>query len=244
MSWKASRKFWQEACVAEAEGGYRVLLDDRELRTPSKALLILPTRALAEGVAAEWAAQGDKINPATMPLTRAANSAIEKVVPQYDEVAAMLAEYGGSDLLCYRAESPVELIAVQAEAWDPWLDWARRELGAPLLAIQGVIHHPQDAASLARLAEHVRGYAAFELTGLHDLVTLSGSLILGLAVARQALKAEAAWDLSRVDETWQAALWGRDDEAEALAGAKRQDFVQAARLLALLGDDKDDDPLR
>lgn len=237
MSWNTRRRFWEQASAVPLEGGYGVSLDARELRTPSKARLLVPTRALAEAIAQEWAAQGDEIVPQSMPLTRAANSAIEKVTPQFDEVAAMLAEYGGSDLICYRAGSPAELAARQAEAWDPWLDWAAHDLGAPLLAIEGVIHHPQADASLARLAEHVRAYPAFELTGVHELVTLSGSLILGLAVARQALDPDEAWMLSRIDETWQAELWGADEEAEAMAEAKRVDFVQAARLLALLRED-------
>src|SRR5690606_37458663 len=125
--------------------GFEVALDERPLRTPGKQPLILPTSGLAEAVAAEWDEQADVIDPHTMPLTRAANSAIEKVAPQFADVAGMLAEYGGTDLLSYRAEQPVELARRQAEAWDPLVDWAATELRAPLRVTHGVIPIAQDS---------------------------------------------------------------------------------------------------
>jgi chaperone required for assembly of F1-ATPase len=229
------RRFWQDVALRpEAEGGFAVLLDARPLRTPEKRLLCLPTQALAEAVAAEWAGIAGEIRPDELPFTRAANSAIDRVSANLRPVVAALAAYGETDLLCYRAEGPAALQERQSALWDPWLDWSRRALGAPLFAVAGVIHQPQPQASLAALRARVAGHDAFELTGLHDLVTLSGSLVLALAVSAGALGGDAAWSLSRLDETWQAEQWGSDAEAEAAAQLKRAAFLRAERLLHLV----------
>ncbi|MBV2359875.1 ATPase [Thalassococcus sp. CAU 1522] len=230
MSEWAARRFWKTASVAEAEGGHTVLLDGRPVRTPAKAPLIVPTHALAREVAAEWDAQDSLIQPLTMPYTRSANAAIDKVAAQFDEVADMLAAYGDSDLLCYRADHPEELLRRQQQAWDPVLDWADRALNARLVPRTGVIHAPQDQNALKHLRDEVHALDRFALTALHDLVTLSGSLVLALAVLRQALSADDAWQKSRIDETWQAEQWGRDDEAEEAAEVKREAFLHAAKL--------------
>lgn len=217
--WKA-RRFWKAASVRPAGAGWEVVLDDRPLRTPGKQPLVLPTEALARAVAAEWDAQADVIDPNRMPLTRAANSAIEKVTPQFHDVATMLAEYGGTDLLSYRADAPEELARAQAEGWDPLIDWAATELRAPLRITHGVIPVPQDPAALLKLHAEVAALDAFGLTALHDLVTLPGSLVLGLAVIRGRIDAESAHALSRIDEEFQAQRWGRDEEADAAAAAR------------------------
>jgi chaperone required for assembly of F1-ATPase len=227
--WKAKR-FWTRAEVEPHEQGYRVSLDGRGIRTPAKAELYLPTRALAEAVAKEWATQGEIIDPRTMPVTRTANSAIDKVMPQRAAVADMLAEYGGTDLLCYRAETPEELMRRQAEAWDPLLDWAAQALGAPLNVGAGVMHVPQPAASLAALSQRVHGFSPFELASLHDLVAISGSLVIGLAVTERHETPELLWGVSRLDETWQEEQWGEDDEARSAAEIRRADFLHAARV--------------
>jgi len=230
----AVRRFWTAAEVAAAEDGHTVLLDGRPVRTPAKAALILPTRAMAEAAAAEWAAQDREVRPLTMPVTRAANAAIDKVRPQHAEVAALIAAYGESDLLCHRADSPAELVARQARAWDPLLDWAGEALGAPLLPTAGVIPRPQPEASLNALRARVAGLDAFALTALHDLVALSGSLVIGLAAMQDAVRpVERLWDVSRIDETWQQEQWGVDAEAAEAAAAKRRDFLQAHRFLEL-----------
>jgi chaperone required for assembly of F1-ATPase len=233
-AWTAKR-FWTTATVIAAEGGFTVQLDAKAVRTPLKAPLILPTRALAEAVAAEWQAQVGTVNPETMPFTRTANSAIDKVAPQFAEVAAMLAAYGDSDLLCYRAEEPPELVAIQAQHWDPLLGWAATDLGAPLVSVAGVMHIDQPADSLTGLRRLVDGLTPFQLAAFHDLVAISGSLILALAVIRHRVTAEAAWGLSRVDEDWQISLWGEDEEAADLAASKRAAFVQADRFYGLCG---------
>lgn len=227
--WKA-RRFWKASSVRPSEGGFEVALDDRPLRTPGKLPLLLPTTALAQAVAQEWDAQADVIDPNTMPLTRAANSAVEKVAPQFAEVADMLAEYGGTDLLSYRADQPAELARRQAEAWDPLVDWAATELRAPLRITHGVIPIRQDAQALSRLRQHLLELDIFGLTALHDLVTLPGSLILGLAVIRGRIEAETAFRISRIDEDFQAERWGQDDEAQTAAESRRTAMLVAERL--------------
>ena len=229
----APKRFWTQAEVVARGGGWAVDLDGRPVKTPYKTPLILPTRGLAEAVAAEWQAQTDRIDPTTMPATRAANSAIDKVTPQKAAVAAMLASYGENDLLCYRAEAPSDLVARQAEAWDPWLEWAAQALDAPLRVTRGIMPIAQPSASLARLRAEVDTLDAWEITGFHDLVQLTGSLVLGLAVARGKLDADAAWSISRVDERFQSEQWGEDEEAAEVAAIKGQAMRDGARFLAL-----------
>lgn len=230
--WKA-RRFWTAATIRDVEGGWEVALDDRPLRTPGKHPLILPTSALAQAVAAEWQAQEDVIDPHAMPLTRAANSAIEKVGPQFAAVADMLGEYGETDLLSYRADQPESLVRRQAAGWDPLIDWAATELAAPLRITHGIIPVAQDAATLRCLRNHLDRLDIFGLTALHDLVTLPGSLILGLAVIRGRLNAETAFRLSRIDEEFQIAQWGEDEEASLAAKARLQAMRDAERFWEL-----------
>ena len=230
--WKAKR-FWKDVSVTEAEGGFAVMLDTRRVQTPGKQPLVVPTEAMAQAIAAEWAAQDGEIKPLTMPVTRAANSAIERVRPQKPEVAAMLAAYGETDLTCHRAASPAELAARQAAGWDPVLDWAAENLGAPLVPTKGVLPVPQPQASLDALLAHVGALDEFRLTALHDLVTLSGSILLGLAVAHRNLAPETAWSLSRIDEDWQIEQWGADEEAAEAAALKRAQFLQADAFWAM-----------
>lgn len=226
--WKA-RRFWKRAEARPEGGGWCVMLDARILRTPGKQALALPTQALAAAIAAEWDAQGDLIVPQSMPLTRAANSAIEKVTPQAVAVADMLGDYGATDLICYRADGPADLVAAQAAGWDAMVDWAARALGAPLAITHGVLPVPQDQASLAALRAEIGALDVWGLTALHDLVTLPGSLVLGLAVIKGRIDAAQAFDLSRIDEEYQAAQWGRDDEADAAAATRRQAMQDAER---------------
>ena len=227
MSGWTAKRFWKEARAEAVEGGYTVYLDGRPIGSPAKRPLLLPTRAMAEAVAAEWAAVAEVVDPGAMPVTRSANAAIDKVAPQFDEVACLIAAYGGSDLLCYRAKGPEALVRAQAEAWDPLLDWAARSYGAPLVTTVGVLPVDQPPESLARLAAPLHAASAFELTALHALVSLTGSLVLGLAATSGAFEPEAIWRLSRIDEDWQAAQWGEDEEAMIAAARKRGDFLHA-----------------
>lgn len=233
--WKAKR-FWKEASAEETDGGFTVRLDGRPVKTPAKAPLTLPTIALARAVAAEWDAQEDEVKPLTMPVTRACNAAIDKVMTQHAEVAAMIASYGENDLLCYRADQPQALCDRQARAWDPLLDWAEAALGARLQPTTGIVHREQEAAALAALRARVAGQDAFALTALHDLVALSGSLVIGLAAQEGAFEPEDLWARSRVDETFQEDQWGTDEEAAEITARKRQEFLQALRFHHLARD--------
>ncbi|KRS13403.1 ATPase [Roseovarius atlanticus] len=226
--WKAKR-FWKEATVVEDQGGFGIRLDGRPVKTPAKAALVVPSRPLAEAIAREWDAQDELIRPETMPNTRSANAAIDKVHHQHAEVADMLAAYGDADLLCYRADSPDSLVQRQAEAWDPMLNWAKARFGAQLVPVAGVMHRPQNAKALALFSAHVHAMDDFTLTAFHDLVGLSGSLVLGLAALEDARPATELWDLSRIDERWQEEQWGADEEARAVEAVKREEFLHAKR---------------
>jgi chaperone required for assembly of F1-ATPase len=231
--WRA-RRFWTEATVVEAEGGHTVRLDGRPVRSPLKTLLVMPSEALARGVAEEWQAQDEVIDPLSMPLTRAVNAALDKVVPQRDEVAAHLAEYGESDLLCYRAEVPEALAARQSELWDPLLDWMAEAHGARLAVTTGVMPAVQPANAVEAVRARVAAMDPWELTAFSEFVTLSGSLVLGLAVMEGRLPPEDAWDRSRVDESWQIEQWGEDEEEAERIAVKRAAFLQAKTYLDLL----------
>ena len=233
MNKPLKKRFWKDASVVAEGAGFAVHLDGRAVQTPARALLVVPFEKLAQAIAQEWQDQGEKIDPATMPMTRRANAAIDKVAVQQAEVASMLAEYGGSDLICYRATHPEGLIARQAAAWDPLVAWAAQEFGAGLAVTSGVMPVAQAADSLAALTDQVHGLTVFELTGFHDLVALSGSLVLALAAIRGFAESDAIWQLSRVDDLWQEDQWGRDDEATEVAARKRQDFLDAFRFYNL-----------
>lgn len=226
MSFEAKR-FWKEAKSVKTDGGWTVELDGRPVRTPAKAPLVVPTRAMADLIATEWDAQQGKIDPTTMPATRSANAAIDKVALQHAEVADMLAAYGDADLLCYRASHPQELIDRQAAIWGPVLDWAAQDLGARLTPVSGIMHAPQDAAVLARLTAMVHAFTPFQLAAFHDLVSISGSLILGFAATRAHKPIDQLWTISRLDESWQEEQWGVDEDAAAQADVKKQAFLHA-----------------
>ena len=230
--WKAKR-FWKTATAEPCEGGFTVRLDGRAVKTPAKAAFVVPTLALAEAAAREWDAQEGAVKPETMPVTRAANSAIDKLGQQRDEVVGLLAAYGASDLLCYRATGPEGLIARQAAGWDPWLGWSATDLGAPLHVTAGIVPIAQPAESLIRLRAVVDAFDPFRLAAFHDMVAITGSLILALAVTRGRLSAAEAFDLSRIDESWQAEFWGVDEDAAALEAGKRQALLEAERFYAL-----------
>ena len=232
--WKLKR-FWKEASAdAEAgESGFRILLDGRAVRTPAKALLAVPTPEMASAIAAEWNAQEKEIDPRVMPMTRAANAAIDKVAAQHAEVVAMLAAYAETDLLCHRADAPQRLVDQQNKGWNPILSWAEATYSAPLVVVSGILPAVQPPASLAAYADAVAAFQPFSLTALHDLITLSGSLVLGLSVANGQVAPITAWKLSRIDEDWQIAQWGEDEEATEAVEIKRAAFLHAASFLGL-----------
>lgn len=233
-SWVAKR-FWSDVNVVEQDGGFAVQLDTRPVKTPAKAALVVPTRDMGDAVAQEWRAVVEKIDPNVMPFTRSANAAIDKVTVQFNDVADMLAQYGGSDLLCYRAERPAGLVQRQTDGWDPLLDWAHETYGARLISTIGIMPVAQDESVLITLSAPLFNATPFELAAFHDLIAMSGSLVLALAVTQRRLSPEMAWSLSRIDETWQAEQWGSDDDAEQVAEIKRTAFLHAANFHQMAG---------
>ena len=229
------KRFYKEAIAAESGGeGLVILLDGRPVMTPASRQLALPSVALAEAVAAEWNGQGEKIDPRSMPLTGLANAAIDRAAPDPAAFARSLARYGESDLLCYRAEGPESLVRRQREAWDPLLTWARRRFDVDFTLVEGIIHRPQPEETVGRLARAVEARDPFELAALSPLVTISGSLVVALALAENAIKMEEAWTAATVDEAWQSEQWGADDLAAAALEARRLEFEAAWRFLQLL----------
>lgn len=231
-------RFYTAATAGEAEGGYAVLLDGRPVRTPAKNRVLVPWRALAEALAAEWAAQGEIVEPAAMPLTRLVNSTLDGVAAQVSEVEAELVKYAGSDLVCYRAGEPASLAAAQAAAWDPLVAFARDRLGARLTLAEGVMFAAQSEEALAALAAAIRAHrgegagAPFRLAALHVMTTLTGSLVLALATALGEMDVDAAWAAAHVDEDFQMRAWGADAQALARRESRLAEMRAAAFLSA------------
>ena len=228
------KRFWNDVALIDVPGGHGVTLDGRPLKTPARAELVVPTRALAEAIAEEWRAAGETINPRKMPLTGLANTAIDRVGADASGFAAIIARYGESDLTCYRAEGPTPLVQRQAEAWDALLGWARRRYDVDFATCSGVIHVAQPAETIRKLGHAVAVLDPFRLAALSPLVSIGGSLVAGLAVLEQAIPAEAAWEAVSLDDRWSMEQWGSDAEAEAALDAKRADFLAASRFLELL----------
>lgn len=229
------KRFYKAATHRAADGqGFVIELDGKPVRTPGKRLLLLPTIALAEAVAAEWAAQRERIDPATMPLTRLVNSAIDGVATRMEEVSADIVDFAGSDLTCYRAEAPQELVQRQHERWDPVLAWAAERLGHRFTVGHGVMPFRQSKAALAGLAAAILPLSAFELASLHVMTTLTGSALLALAHLEGRIGAHEAWISAHVDEDWQITQWGEDAEAKARREFRWHDMQAASRLLTLL----------
>lgn len=229
MSGWVKKRFWTEVSVVSVDGGFTILLDGRGVKTPAKAPLVVPNRAFAEVIAQEWHIQPEVIDPASMPATRAANAALDKVRGQMAEVAGLITDYGDSDLVCYRAEAPDALCAREAAAWDPIVEWAAHRYGVRPLVRYGVVHASQPPKLLESLRVDVARLSAFELTCFHDLVAMSGSLLIALAVIDRYQTADMLWAASRIDEDWQIEQWGTDEEAAALADGRRRAFLDAAR---------------
>lgn len=219
------KRFWKTVDVAEGEGGWSVLLDGRTPKTPAHAKLVLQTQAAARMVADEWAAQGEFLEPGTMPATRLASTAIDRVSQTREPVADEIAAYAGSDALCYLAEYPTPLVTRQTQAWTPWRDWAATELGVVLQPAQGIVHRAQDPAALAQVKAHALALDDFALTGLATAVPLFGSAVLGLALHRGVLSGEAAFDLSRLEEAFQEEQWGVDADNAERTAARRAEAV-------------------
>lgn len=226
----AKRRFYKEVSITDGHG---IALDGRPVKTPMKQALQLPARLLAEAVAAEWQRQGAQIEPASMIMTRLANTAIDRVRPDRARIEAEVGAYAGSDLVCYRAASPPELVQRQAALWDPVVDWARTALDAPFQVTAGLMHQPQPAEALAATAAAADALTDFELAAVHTIMTLSGSALIALMLARAALSPPEAWKAAHADEDYQAEQWGLDAEAAARRSAREAEFMAACRFLEL-----------
>lgn len=228
-------RFWKEVTVApHTDGGWAVLLDGRTPKTPAKAQLVLPTEAAARLVADEWAAQGEFLDPNTMPATRLASTAIDRIGQAREPVADEIAAYAGTDVVCYLAEHPTPLVKRQEAAWTPWREWAASEMGVALEPAVGIIHQPQSEASIARVKAHALTLDDMRLTGLATAVPLLGSAVLALALEQGVLPGEEAFDLSRIDELFQEEQWGVDAEAAERTEARRAEAVLLERWFAAL----------
>lgn len=229
------KRFYEVAAAVPLGGGrHGITLDGRPVRTPAKAELWVPSRSLAAAMAAEWAAQGDEIDVATMPMTGLANAAIDRIAPEEARFAAGLAAYADSDLVAYRAEGPAALVARQRAAWDPIISWAKARYGIDVAVTAGIVHQSQAPAMLDRLARVVGSMDAFHLAGLSPLVTVSGSLLIALAVTDGALTVDAGFAAAQLDEDWQAEQWGSDSLALTARAAREKDFRAGARFFSLL----------
>jgi chaperone required for assembly of F1-ATPase len=227
------KRFYERAGVgAETEGAHPVLLDERPVRTPVRRTLAAPTRALAQAISDEWQAQSDVIDPARMPLTRLANTIIDGVMAAPDAVADEIEKYLGSDLLCYRAERPEGLVALQERHWNPILDWSRNELDASFAVAAGVTFMAQSRDAIAAAARAIPR-DAWRLGAVHTVTTLTGSALLALALGRGATDVDAAWAAAHVDEDWNMAQWGRDELALARREFRFNEMRAAAQVLAL-----------
>ena len=228
------KRFYSTVSVEPKDGQFAILLDARPVRTPRKLPLAVPTRALADAIAAEWAAQAERIDPASMPLSKIAITAIDGVASHMADVASDIVEFAGSDLLCYRAEAPPALAHLQAEAWDPILRWTDAELGVRFLTAKGVMPVEQSPRTLDRVAAAVAPLEAMALASLHVMTTLMGSAVLALAHVKGKLSAEEAWAAAHVDEDWQISQWGVDVEAAGRRARRWAEMQAASRFLELL----------
>lgn len=234
MNVSVKRRFWSSVQVVPTAGAFAVHLDDKPIRTPNGTAFLLPVRSLADAIAAEWDAVREEISPDALPHTKIANAAIDKISAQRDEVIAMLADYAGTDLLCHRADSPDALVARQSAAWDPPLTRARKKYGLSLTPVVGVLPTRQPAGTIAGYRAWLQPKDNFSLMALHDLVTISGSVVLAHSLDHGDMTPAAAWAASRIDEQWQTEQWGQDSIAMAAEAAKEREFLRAAAVLQMV----------
>lgn len=229
------KRFYKEAGIEGRDGQFHLTLDGRSAKTPGKQALAVPSRALAEAMAQEWAEQGAEIDPATMPITRIVNSAIDGVTPRLAEVVDDLVRYAGSDLIYYRVSEPVRLVQAQDATWNPILDWAKEAHGARFILAGGIMHVTQPNEAITAIRKVIeRIDSPFALAALHVMTTLSGSVLIALAQALGPLDADQAWSAAHVDELYQESVWGKDDEAMERRKRREADFRAASEVFRLL----------
>jgi chaperone required for assembly of F1-ATPase len=228
------KRFYKSAEAVREGQGFAVMLDGRPVRTPAKNMLVVPAEGLALAISEEWNAQSEVIDPATMPLTRLVNSAIDGVAREPDAVRAEIVKYAGSDLLCYRAEEPDKLVARQSAAWDPVVDWAGDVLGARFVLARGIVFTAQPEDTLAAIGPRLAHLDIFRLAAANVVTTLTGSALLAFALLEGRVSAEEAWSAAPVDEDWNIELWGADEEATERRARRYEEMQAAARVITLL----------
>ncbi len=227
------KRFYSSVDLGEHEGGHVILLDGRRVNTPKRAVLVVSSEPLAIAIRDEWTAQDEVIDPASMPLTKLLNTALDGVAAARPSVVADAVRFAGNDMLLYRAEAPEALTRRQADLWDPVLLWAYSEFGAAFTAVQGIMPVEQPEASLVAIRGAFDLFDDLELTAAHVTTTLTGSALLALGHLHGFLDAEKAWALAHVDEDWQIAQWGEDAEARAVRDFKKAEFDAASRFVSL-----------
>ena len=227
------KRFYKEPSVGEVEDGYAILLDGRPVKTPAKSVLRVSSRALADAMAAEWDAQLENVDPDAMPLNRHANTAIDRIKDQRALVVDEIAGFGGTDLLCYRAEYPTELIDAQTEGWDPVLAWLGNHHGITLNVARGVVVVDQPDEAISAIRSLVDGYDDCALAALHTVTNITGSVVLALALFEGEIDQEQAWTLSRLDEDYQSRHWGQDADAIKVAERRRAALFSANQFFRL-----------
>jgi chaperone required for assembly of F1-ATPase len=226
------KRFYKQATIAPHDAGFAVVLDGRVARTPAGRPLAVGSAEIADALAAEWSAQGERLDPAAMPLTRLVNSAIDRVVGETAAVRADIVRYAESDLVCYRAEGPEGLVALQEAHWSPFVGYARESLGARFVLAVGLVHVGQDRDTLAAIDAALEGYDPLALAAIHVVTTLTGSAVIALAVARGAFTPAAAWTAAHVDEDWQMSQWGKDDMALERRALRWREMAAAGLVLS------------
>ena len=227
------KRFYKSVAVTDQRG---IDLDGRIVKTPLKAALLLPTRALAEAVAAEWDAQVDVINPHAMPLTTLANTATDRATTEKSKIAAEILEFAGSDMVCYRAESPAGLVLRQTTHWDPVIAWAKADMNAAFTTVNTITHKRQSPAALQALEARITSLDPFSLVAVHNLTTLTGSALLAAMTAAGKITAVAAWLAANVDDDWQIETWGKDAEASARRAGRLKEFSACVTFINLAHD--------
>jgi len=233
MTASPARRFYKQVAVTGTAAPFSVALDERSLRTPLKRSLDLPTRPLAEAVASEWAAQAEKIDPHSMPYTKLANTALDRVSTSRERIIGEIVDFTGSDLVCYRAEKPQDLIERQARAWQPVLDWARSAIGAEFQVTEGIVHIEQPAASLEAMRNYLAGKSPWALTAQHNITTLTGSALIAAMACEGGILPAEAWLAAHVDEDWQIEQWGPDEEARHRRDYRKREFDICLRFCEL-----------
>ena len=228
------KRFYKEAKVTAAGDEFGVQLDGKPLLTPGKRALRVPSRALAEAIAAEWQGQGVTVKPLELPLTRLVSTALDRVEPRSADVIGEIAKYATTDLLCYRADEPRELIERQAQIWQPLLDWTEARFAAPLTVTQGILPVEQDPETLAAIERAIAAHDSLQLVALHLATASCGSVVLGLALLAERLSPEEAFAAAALDESFQIERWGEDAEQTQRRDALKEDIALAARFAALL----------